>query len=429
MAIPGVLTSQTGCRRFDGHNMCNYSLFMGGVNATHHALENYSPMQNGYGRLFMVRAPLVMLRIFGGPSDAHLYSKDNGFVQFKHMMEYMNAGVQGFQEKKLEVADTPIKGGFAGRSFKTPTITKSDMDTFTVKMYELTGCPVRDVIDQWMNAIGDENSGFAHYGGWISGGRDAQGYEKRIHRRSDESEYGIPYNEANHTAEFIYVVTDKSGAQVESAVMLAGCFPTGINEAAVLNYEAGVHDNVTYDLTFNCVMYRSIGINAIANDLLKQYLLVTNSLNFNPELGDAMYASAEGNNFVFRRSLGQIPTDSATGTNIGNVPAFDFNNAPTTRVVDEVSVDALKMSNGYQLPDDWGGEGRQQFSKDWSDSYVAQAPPGTLSGSAPGASNENMRESNMGYTYRGLSVHEATVSGSTADQGQNVGVNQGQWNN
>ena len=210
-------------------------------------------------------------------------------------------------------------------------------------MYEMEGSPVYTVIDGWMNAIGDENSGLATYGGWISGGTDENGLEKRLYRRENESEYGIPFNEANHTAEFIYVAHDRSGAQVERAVLLADCYPNGIAQGPILDMAGGgQHDNVTYEITFNCVVYRSPIITAIANDLLKQYRIVSNSLNFNPELGDAVYANDNVN--LFQRSLGPVPVDSATGTNIGNVPVFKPGNTPKTIVTSDKNMDIARLS-------------------------------------------------------------------------------------
>lgn len=359
MAIPGVITAQTGGRQFDAPDLTKYSMFVGGTNATHHALRNYSPMLNGFGRLFMVRPPYAILKMFAG-SDANLYSSDSLFIQFKHMLEYMNRSVTGFGDKTMENASTAIQGGFAGRSFNTPTVTKETTESVTIGLYEMVGAPVYTVIDGWMNAIGDENSGLATYGGWISGGQDHNGKEKRLYRRNGESEDGIPFNEANHTAEFIYVMHDRSGAQVERAVLLADCYPTGIAQGQILNMDAGgTHDNVTYDITFNCEVYRSPIITSIANDLLKQYRIVSNSLNFNPELGDAVYAANNAN--LFQRSLGPVPVDSATGTNIGNVPAFHPNNAPKTIVTGEKPMDIAKLSGqpGYRPNESWDGFARE----------------------------------------------------------------------
>ena len=228
MALSNVITSQTGGREFDAPNFTKYSMFVGGTNATHHALMNYSPMLNGFGRLFMVRTPLAISKMFAGGDD--LYNAESLFTQFKHMLEYMNRSVTGFGEKTLENAATPIQGGFAGRQFNTPTVTKDSTTSITIGLYELVGAPVFTVIDGWMNAIGDENSGLATYGGWISAGKDEKDLEKRLYAKSGESTNGVAFNEANHTAEFIYVMHDRSGAQVERAVLLADCYPTGINQ-------------------------------------------------------------------------------------------------------------------------------------------------------------------------------------------------------
>ena len=174
--------------------------------------------------------------------------------------------------------------------------------------------------------------------------------------RAGESDDGIAFNEANHTAEFIYVMHDRSGAQVERAVMLADCYPKSIAQGALLNMDAdGEHNNVTYDVTFNCVVYRSPIITAIANDLLKQYRIVSNSLNFNPELGDAVYAS--GDTTRFSRSLGPVPVDSATGTNIGNLPVFNVTNEPRTITVEDKDINTGKLSGqpGYTAEPSWDG--------------------------------------------------------------------------
>ena len=354
MALPNVITSQTGGRQFNAPDFTKYSMFVGGTNATHHALRNYSPLMNGFGRLFMVRTPIAIAKMFAGGDD--LYNTDSLFIQFKHMLEYMNRSVTGFGDKTLEVAGTPIQGGFAGRQFNTPTVTKETTTQVSIGLYELVGSPVYTVIDGWMNAIGDENSGLATYGGWISGGTDATGREKRLYARNGESTDGIAFNEANHTAEFIYVMHDRSGAQVERAVMLADCYPTGIEQGNVLNMDAGgTHDNVTYTVNFNCIVYRSPIITAIANDLLKQYRIVSNSLNFNPELGDAVYASGDAS--LFNRSLGAVPSDSATGTSIGNVPVFTTTTAPVTKNIDLKPMNDAKLAgqNGRAAVGNWEG--------------------------------------------------------------------------
>lgn len=315
-----VITGQTGARQFNGKGITDYSLFVGGVNATHHALAKYSPLMNGFGRLFMVRSPKILSQYFA--VNQNMYSADSKFMQFKHMLEYMNRSVTGFGDRTLDVAGTAIMGGYAGRQFNTPTTLKDTTQTLTIGMFEFNGSPIHDMIDSWMQMISDENSGLSTYGGAISVGKDAAGLDTRLWDTRDGINTAIEFNEANHTAEFIYVITDRSGCQVERAVLLADCFPTNMPQSVALDFTAGNHDNVAYDLTFNCVPYRSPIITSIANDLLKKYAVVSNSLNFNPQLGDAVYrtgAMGDVNDSI----LGNVPWDSASGTDIGNTPVFD----------------------------------------------------------------------------------------------------------
>ena len=194
MALAGVITSQTGGRQFNAPNFTRYSMFVGGTNATHHALANYSPLLNGFGRLFMVRTPYAIARMFAdGPNS--LYSSDSLFMQFKHACEYMNYSVTGFGDKNIDNASTAIQGGFAGRSFQTPTVTKDTTESITISLYEMVGSPIYTVINDWMNAIGDENSGLATYGGYISGGTSGEGSDmkdKRLYTKDGQDE-GIPF--------------------------------------------------------------------------------------------------------------------------------------------------------------------------------------------------------------------------------------------
>lgn len=331
--IDGVITCQSGARQFDGTNITKYSLFVGGVNATNNALRQYTPLVNGYCRLFMVRPPYALLNIFANGNPAYYYSPQSLFMQFKHMMEYMCRSVSGIGGKTLEQTSTNLQGGFAGRSFNLPTYTKEATQEVTVSLYELAGCPVTTVIDTWMNAIGDENSGLATYGGYISGGRDALKNEIPLMRYQGSNAVGIPFNEANHTCELIYVLHDRSGAQVEKAVLLADVYPKSLPRNTMMDMGAGgTHDAVTFDLQFNAIAYESPIITSIANDLLKQYRIVSNHLNFNPELGDAVYG-ADGSTATFNKALGEVPYDNIVGTSYGNLPVYNPTNEPKVTYV------------------------------------------------------------------------------------------------
>lgn len=329
--ISGVITSQTGGRRFNGKDFLKYSHFVGGLNSTHHSLLQYSPQHGGYHRLFMVRPPKVVIDYFGGKDD-HKYSEDSEFMIFKHAMEYMLGGFSGLSDISLEASGVNLQGGYAGKQIYIPTVTKDSTETVTTKLYEMNGSLIFSVIDTWMNMIGDQNSGLATYGGLISGGINDSGVETRISQINGDSRGAYAYNEANHTAEFIYMLTDKSGAQVERAWLLAGAWPKTIAQGVAGDFTPGTHDIVVYDVTWQCNVYRSPIITAIANALLKQYLIISNYLNFNPELGDAVWETRDGSTY-FNSHFGGVPADSASGTNLVNTPVFTSTNSPATKEV------------------------------------------------------------------------------------------------
>ena len=232
----------------------NYSLFAGGLDMTHASSEIYTPLVGGYGRLFMIRQP------------AFLIDKDKGagygseMKIFKHILEYGNTGVSGIGDITLETES--MTGGYAGRSVDMATVAKDDTQSFTVKAYEFAGSPVRNLLHLWITGISDPMTGLATYHGST-----------------------LPVNQANHTAEFIYLMTDRSGNNVEYACMLSNCIPKKVPEDH-FNYEAGTHSMTTLDVEFTAVKYESLAINTYATRLLNAFKILGNHLNFNPGLND-----------------------------------------------------------------------------------------------------------------------------------------------
>lgn len=258
---------QTNAHQFDGNKILNYSMMLGGMQATRDVLEQYDPLVTGYGRLFMVRPPKQMLNLM---SDKTKY--------FKHMLEYANTQVQGLNDVTLE--SQQVTGGYAGRSFEIPTVAKDETNSFTVTVFELSGSPIREYLHTWINTISDIQTGLSHYGGLIASGK-------------------LGYSQANHTAEFIYVVTDRTGMKVEYACLFANCFPKGYKNDQ-FNYQAGEHQFVETAIEFSCVKYEGADVNAKAKILLDNYQILVNSIEFNTGLtdiikSDGIHLNDEGN--------------------------------------------------------------------------------------------------------------------------------------
>jgi hypothetical protein len=239
-------TFQSNIRESNSNDLTSYALFLGGLNVTHDALMQYDPLRTGYGRIFMIRKPrfLTQLPDFSPKLD-----------RFKHILEYANTGVSGNGNITMDFGN--MQGGYTGRQIDIPNVAKDDTNELTIKTYEFTGSPVREVIQMWINGVSDIQSGFAHY-------------------------YGVDldYQQANHTAEFIYVVTDPSGKNIEYAALFANCMPKDVRFDH-FNYEAGQHDVVPVEIEFTATRYMSPQINAKAKMLIYKYNVLMNSLNFN----------------------------------------------------------------------------------------------------------------------------------------------------
>ena len=246
-----AITIQTGAHKYKNDSITSYSLMMGGLNVTHDALEQYDPLITGYGRIFMVRKPVMMTKYM---------SKE--FNRFKHILEYGNTGISGIGDVDVETAS--ITGGYAGKSFEVPTVAKDNTNSFTINTFEFSGSPIREVIHTWINNTTDLESGFTHYGGLIANG-------------------DLAYSQANHTAEFIYTVTDRTGMLTEYACMFANCFPKGIKNDH-FNTTQGEHNYVEYAVDFSTTKYEGIDVNYKAKTLLRTYQVLVNSLEFNTGL-------------------------------------------------------------------------------------------------------------------------------------------------
>ena len=235
----------TSMKTFQDASIKDYALFLGGTNVTHDVLEKYDPLKTGYGRLFMIRNPIFVDNLI--PHQMSI---------FKHILEYGNTAISGIGD--VSVNFEPLKGGYVGKQFEIPMSAEDGTTEFTVKVYEFSGSPVREVLHTWINGTTDLLTGLTTY----------HGLDDRIERK-----------QSNQTAEFIYVATDNTGEKVEYACMLANCFPKGIN-TDVFNYESGNHALVETDIAFTCTKYESIQINQVACKLLDKYKMLANSLNF-----------------------------------------------------------------------------------------------------------------------------------------------------
>jgi hypothetical protein len=228
-------------------NIDSYSLFLGGTNVTHDVLEAYDPLRTGFARIFMVRKPVWLDKYY---ADGN--SKD--FTIFKHILEYGNTAISGLSD--IQVETQTLQGGYTNKGFDIPVSVTDGTNRLTITVYEFSGSPVRSVIHNWINGTIDMMGGLTHYNG-----------------------IDLDKIQANQTAEFIYVLTDNTGLNVEYACLFANCFPLNVN-LDVFNYTSGQHEIVSTPIEFTTTKYESVQINQVARALLAKYRVLGNSLNF-----------------------------------------------------------------------------------------------------------------------------------------------------
>ena len=245
-------TFQTNIKSFKGKDsITDYALFLGGLDVTRDVLKAYDPFKGGFGRIFMTRGPVFI------EADTDMFSK---LRAFKHILEYANTGISGIND--VDVTSETISGGYVGREFAVPTIARNTTNQFTISTYEFSGSPMRELLMYWITGVMDLQSGFSTYHGVK----------------------GIDVCQANHTAEFVYTLTDQTGKpeNIEFVCLFANCFPTGV-KMDHLNTRAGEHNIAEMDITFTTTMYESPKINEIGVKLLQKYQILMDSLDFNPK--------------------------------------------------------------------------------------------------------------------------------------------------
>lgn len=247
------LTIQSNISHRADNDLTNYALFAGGLDVTRPVLAQYDPFKGGFHRLFMIRKPAFMTKLF-----------KTRFNNFKHILEYGNTAVSGIGD--IDVGSAQMTGGYTGRSVDIPTIATDNTTSFTVTVYEFNGLPIREMLWAWINGVMDTQTGLTHYFGLIEDNIvNGTGLEKSL---------------ANETAEFVYVVTDQTGWNVQYACHFANCFPKNLSND-MFNSTAGQHELAQVNIQFSCVKYESPQINEVAKALLNKYRTLMNVMDFN----------------------------------------------------------------------------------------------------------------------------------------------------
>lgn len=250
------VTLQSNIKSPDYKYLRDYSLFLGGTNATHQALRQYDPLRSGYNRIFFLKMPVFLDKLMPDKTK-----------NFKHLLEYGFTKIDGIGNTTLETDQ--VTGGYAGRGFDVGTVAKDETNNITISLYEFAGSPVREYLDMWITGISDPYTGLGHYHGAL-----------------DLKNENIRYAQYNHVAEAVYVATDPTGRSegVEYACLLTNMMPKTVKKDQ-FNYESGQHNIVQVDVDFTAIKYESPQINTLAKALITRFQTMKDYLGFETEYG------------------------------------------------------------------------------------------------------------------------------------------------
>ena len=238
-------TIQSNIKR-NTKDFSEYSLFLGGLDISSKNIDQFDPLRGGYVRIFLVRLPRFMEEL-----DIDMAKR------FKHFVEMGFIGVSGIGNTTMEYE--AITGGYAGNKFDIPSVCRDETDGVTIRLYEMTGSPIREFVDTWMTGISDPLTGLAHYHGVLSD--------------------TLSYKASNHIMEMFYVATDPTGIQIEYSCMLCNMMPKTVAKQH-FEFEPGNHPAVQLDLDMTATRYESPQINEISAALLDKYVILRDYLDF-----------------------------------------------------------------------------------------------------------------------------------------------------
>jgi hypothetical protein len=220
------------------------NLFTGVWNLNRDNLDRFDPFIQGWAAIVWTKLPAFFEKS----------SKSAVTTQFKHLTEKNFKSFSGISDITLE-ADQ-MSAGFTGNELPVATTIKKENTSFTLKHYELSGSPVREMYQYWITGIRDPETGVATYHGAIANGN-------------------LVYSMKNHTGELLYVVTDPSfaigGAMgIEFAAYYTNVFPTKIPQDH-LNYSSGDHGLTEIDIEFRGNYHVGTQVNNLAKNAMKSY--------------------------------------------------------------------------------------------------------------------------------------------------------------
>lgn len=215
-------------------------------------LSELDPSYQGYTHVFCVRVPPILSQVARGKQVAGFDDPYDETVKSSNSVEGGVKGLYGRQHCRnlktlFEMGCTSISGtpsltlntsqvsvGWNDRSYPAPTTSEYDGTSFTLKVLECRGDPLRRGVEYYISGVSDPNVKAAMMNGAL-----------------DDNDRLLAPTLANFTWAFMIVQTDQTMLTIQDVSLWNSCIITGIDRSN-LDWENGTVDIVQpRDVTFN----------------------------------------------------------------------------------------------------------------------------------------------------------------------------------
>ncbi len=296
-------------------NLANDNYMAGVPNINQNTAGTAEVLSTGFGHIWVLVPP----RCFD-PEPQQVFAR---------LVNRGQKGVSGISDYELQ------KGSYtAGNNAEEiPIFTggiKKNNNTFTIKFQETADGLVRAFQHYWATAMADLESGYTLYHGKIASGE-------------------LELSAFNHTATFLYCMTDNSGGAGGMNSILFACswtwaFPDVVKNDHY-NWTPGEHNAVEIDWAFNGVFHETPSDYQMASVMLKaQGMYLDNAEAFDPGsvVKDAVNA--------FANSGGEASASSNGTFNLAEHAGFQQNADSTNASVDSGTGDLDRTNVGSSDP-------------------------------------------------------------------------------
>lgn len=229
-------------------NAAQYTMMRGVTDFTN--AEQMNLFEKGHSMLVIIDSPVFVRELAKGNEEVA-----NLLNTFCNILEYEFKGLDGIEDISAE--DLTYTDGISELA-GVGKVNEQSNSEISMRFTEKSGSAITKFIKFYLNGVRDSRTQTKHYYGLIADGLLNAGFE-------------------NEVFNFLYLVTDSTGLQLEAAYLLANAWPNSAKTGTLYSGDKGQIESAEIDVTFKCFVMQSEAINQRAVKMLA-YLNEENSV-------------------------------------------------------------------------------------------------------------------------------------------------------